>query len=378
MLSPHRRYFALLGFILLATPLVAGIAMPDNADWILKEARQAAPAPAAPRSLEAMLALPLKVDAYLKDHFGLRQKMIRLHKDLAKPLFFEVNSVAIAGDSGRIYAIADEMVLQSAGRVLRGQRVADAGDLIVTMRDALGKRGISFLVALPPNSSTIYPDDLPKWARNPGMKTEYDLLLETVEARGVKAVDLRPALSFARLDGPTYLINDLHWNVRGALAGFNAIVEADGHADWRIDPSSAIGSLAERKGGDIARLLGIADSVSERTETLALPSAGATMNLSDVPVGAAKDMFNHMILSNRPGPTVLVIGDSFTTGYFPLFLSQHIGRAIWLHHEYCGFDWSWIEKLKPDEVWWAPVERFLVCAPGQYPHGLSSAAALAD
>ena len=378
MLIPQRRYFALLSFILLATPLVAGIAAPDDADWILKEARQVAPAPAAPRSLEAMVALPAKVDAYLKDHFGLRQKMIRLHKDLAKPLFFEANNVAIAGDSGRIYAIADDMVLQSAGRVLRRQRVADAGDLIVTMRDALGKRGIGFLVALPPNSSTIYPDDLPKWARNPGKKTEYDLLLEAVEARGVKAIDLRPALSFARLDGPTYLMNDLHWNVRGALAGFNAIVEADGHADWRIDPSSAIGSMAERRGGDIARLLGIADSVSERTETLTLPSRGATMNLSDVPVGAAKDMFNHMIISSKPGPTVLVIGDSFTTGYFPQFLSQHIGRAIWVHHEYCGFDWTWIDKLKPDEVWWTPVERFLVCAPGQYPHGLRSDAALAD
>jgi hypothetical protein len=183
---------------------VSGIAMPDNADWILKEARQAAPAPAAPRSLEAMLALPPKVDAYLKDHFGLRQKMIRLHKDLAKPLFFETNNVAIAGDSGRIYAIADDMVLQSAGRLLRRQRVADASDLIVTMRDALGKRGIGFLVALPPNSSSIYPDDLPKWARNPGRKTEYDLLLEMVEARGVKAVDLRPAsVSLASMDPPT-------------------------------------------------------------------------------------------------------------------------------------------------------------------------------
>jgi hypothetical protein len=58
MLIPHRRYFALLSFILLATPLVAGVAMPDNADWILKEARQAAPALAAPPSLEGMLALP--------------------------------------------------------------------------------------------------------------------------------------------------------------------------------------------------------------------------------------------------------------------------------------------------------------------------------
>jgi alginate O-acetyltransferase complex protein AlgJ len=381
MLIRGRRYFAVLGFLLLATPLVAGVVVPDSADWILKEARQPAPAPDAPGSLEAMLGLPGQVDAYLKDHFGLRQKMIRLHKDLTKPLIFKENNVALTGDSGRIYAIADDMVLQSAGRVFREQRVSDAADLIVTMRDALRKRGIGFLVALPPNSSTIYPDDLPKWARNPGKKTEYDRLLEMVEARGVKTVDLRPALRAARLDGPVYLMNDLHWNVRGAVAGFNAIVDADGRPDWRVDPSSAIGPLAELKGGDIARLLGVEDSVSELTDTLVLPSPGTTVALSDGPegrVGAAKDMTDHMIVSGKPGPTILVIGDSFTTNYFPLFLSQHVGRAIWIHHQYCGFDWNSIEKLKPDEVWWTPVERFLVCAPGQYPRGLTRDAAFAD
>ena len=92
--------------------------------------------------------------------------MIRLHKDVTKPLIFKGKNVAINGDSGRFYAIADDMVLQSAGRVFRQQRVADAAELIVTMRDALRKRGIAFLVALPPNASTVYPDDLPYWARN--------------------------------------------------------------------------------------------------------------------------------------------------------------------------------------------------------------------
>ena len=63
----------------------------------------------------------------------------------------------------------------------------------------------------------------------------------------------------------------------------------------------------------------------------------------------------------------MVIGDSFTAGTFPLMLSQHAGRAIWVHHHQCGFDWKLIDRLKPDEVWWAPTERFLVCDPGTRP-----------
>jgi alginate O-acetyltransferase complex protein AlgJ len=373
MLLRHRHFFAVLVFMLLATPLVAGVVWPDGPELFLKEKRDPAPAPAAPRTLEAALVFPGAVDAYLKDHFGLRQKMIRLEKDLTS--FLRPNQIVVYGKSGRMFALAGDMVMQSAGRVKREDGVAATAKMLATMQSDLAARGIKFLVAMPPNSSTIYPDDLPEWARNPGTTTEYDLMLTELGALGVKAIDLRPALVAARGDGETYLVNDLHWNVRGAIAGFNAVVEGDGHPDWRIDPATAIGPLATRQGGDIATLLGVEDSVSEKTESLTLPTTGETVNLSNGPegrIGAARDMTDHMIVSGKPGPTILVIGDSFTTGYFPQFLAPRVRRAIWIHHQYCGFDWNWIDKLKPDEVWWTPVERFLVCAPGQSPKNLAA------
>jgi alginate O-acetyltransferase complex protein AlgJ len=374
MLRRYRRFFAAAAFLLLAAPLVVGLVKPDGAASILKEGRNPAPAPSAPDSPGAWLTLPREIDAYLKDRFGLREKMIRLHKDLTKPLWPGESGITVIGASGRMYALPDDMVAQSAGRTFRPRKVAEAVDMLATMNDALARRGIKFLVALPPNSSTIYQDDLPSWARNPGKETEYDLLFEELAARGVKTVDLRPALQKARVSGPAYLLNDLHWNVSGAVAGFNAIVEADGHADWTIDPASAIGPLAERKGGDIATLAGVADKAVEMAPSLVLKPVGRDEVLSHGVEGrieAARDMPDHAIVSGRSGPTIMVIGDSFTVTYFPLFLSQHVGRAVWLHHNYCGFDWAWIDKIKPDEVWWTPVERYLVCRPGQYPRGLS-------
>ena len=70
----------------------------------------------------------------------------------------------------------------------------------------------------------------------------------------------------------------------------------------------------------------------------------------------------HMITTGKSGPTILVIGNSFTASYFPAMLAQHVGRAIWVHYDYkgCGFDWKLIERFRPDEVWWAPVERALI------------------
>ena len=385
MLRRYRRYFALLAFGFLATPLVVGIIKPDSPNTILKEGRYLAPAPKAPATGGDWFTLPREVDAYLKDRFGLREKMIRLHKDLTKPLLFQDSNVAVIGASGRMYAVPDDMVAQSAGRAFRPQKVAEAVDMMAAMNEALARRGVKFLVAVPPNSSTIYQDDLPSWARNPGRKTEYDLLLQELAARDVKTVDLRPALKEVRASGAAYFLNDLHWNVNGAVAGYNAVVAADGHPDWKIDPASAIGPPIERKGGDIAKLAGVADNVVETTPALALNPVGRDEQLSHDVAGrieAARGMPDHGIATGRPGPTIMVIGDSFTVGYFPLFLSQHVGRAVWFHHNYCGFDWASIDRIRPDEVWWMPVERYLICRPGQklknFPQGDARGKAVID
>src|SRR5580704_15443747 len=207
MLSPHRRYFALLAFLLLAAPLIVGLVRPDSPELILKEGRLLTPAPEAPRSLAALRAFPGEVDAYLKDHFGLRQTMIRAHRDLSHPLLYG-NEQVLIGRDGRMFYLGRDMVRQSAGLVLRDRKVAGAADMLAEMRDALARRGIGFLVAVPPNSSTIYQDDLPLWAQKQGRKTEYDLLLADLAARGVKAVDLRPALEKARSDAEPYLLHD--------------------------------------------------------------------------------------------------------------------------------------------------------------------------
>jgi len=361
MLPRHRRFVAVLSFLLLATPLVWGMVRPDSPELIYKEGRRLAPMPIVPETVAGLLSLPGETDAYLKDHFGLRHSMIKLHRDLTHPIFLKVNTAALIGRDGRLFYQGNEMVRQSAGLVLRDQRVGEAVDMLASMRDALAQRGIGFLVTVPPNSSTIYQDDLPQWAQNHGKMTEYDLFLGELAARGVKTADLRPTLNAVKAQGRVYLMNDAHWTARGAVVGFNAVVEADAHPEWRIDPASAIGALEERKGGDIARVLGIQDVVTEMTESFVLPAQGDDATL---PEGVMRD---HVITSGKPGPTIMVIGDSFTASYFPTMLSLHIGHAIWVHHHQCGFDWKLIDKFHPDEVWWAPTERFLVCDPGVRP-----------
>jgi alginate O-acetyltransferase complex protein AlgJ len=358
MLSRGRRWYAIAAILLLATPLVVGMIEPDDPAMILKEGRNPWPAPRL-RSFTDWLWFPRCLDAYLTDHFGLRQAMIHLYRDVTDPITRP--PAVLIGRGGRMFYLGDEMVKQSAGHVRRDAKVAEVADLLANMRVVLSRRGIAFLVAVPPNSSTIDQDDLPRWARNPGRKTEYDLLLSDLAERGVKAVDLRPALKAARSQGAVYLRYDSHWTPRGAIAGYNAVIEGDGRPDWRIDPATVLGPPAIRKGGDVARIAGVQDEVTEMVEGMTLSTKGADETIS------ADVMPDHVVATGLPGKTIMVIGDSFTHSYFTVMLSQHAGRVIWIHHHHCGFDWRLIDKFHPDEVWWAPTERFLICNPHTRP-----------
>ena len=221
-------------FPALAAPLVAGLVYPDGAASILMEGRTPAPAPGAPVDSADWFRLPKQIDAYLQDHIGLRQPLLHAHRELSKPLFGSYK--VLMGRGGRMFYLGNEMVIQSAGLVMRDQAVAETTDLLARMNDELRARGIRFLVAPPPNASSVYTDDLPLRAQNAGRPTEYDLVMSNLAAKGVPAVDLRPVLKTARPGGSLFYMHDTHWSFRGALVAYNAIVEAELHPDWRLDP----------------------------------------------------------------------------------------------------------------------------------------------
>lgn len=357
MLLGWRRYFAIVAFLLLATPLIVGLVRPDGPAAVLKEGRSLAPAPRMPGSSAAWIALPKKVDDYLRDHFGLRQALITAHREVTKPMLGFGNDSVLVGRDGRMFYLGDSAVRQSAGLLVRDRGVADTLDFLAAMNDDLKRRGIRFLVASPPNAATVYQSDLPDWAQASGRRTEYDLFVEGLAEKGVKTVDLRPVMAAAKPEGPIYYRHDSHWTPRGALAAFNAIVEGDGHPDWRLDQTSVLTPLSVRKGGDLARMLGVQDSVTETVEGLKLP-VGEKQPLTAIP------WEDYVESSGRPGPTVMIIGDSFTTIEFAIMVLQHVGRVVWIDHQHCRFDPKVIDRFHPDEVWWMPNERFFICDPG--------------
>jgi alginate O-acetyltransferase complex protein AlgJ len=365
VLRRYHRYWVAIAFLFLAAPLSIGVFFPSRTERSPDELRPLAPWPNLPTwTSNGWRTVPRAFDAYLNDHFGLRDFLVHAQALLTHLWLQSDSQFVFIGHDGWLFYRPDEMIQQSAGLLDRKSRVDETANVIAHVSKILKERGIKLIFASPPNSSTIYSEFLPGWARHKEGQTEYDLILGELMSLGVQAVDLRPALKAARSIGETYDKYDTHWTARGAIAGFNTIA-ATFHSDWQIDPTNFLSTPILTSGGGLARLLGLKDDLSVPTQILVMDS-GNTEELSEDSVFPTFTS----TLNRARGPTIMIVGDSFTQKLFPPLVLPHAKRVVWTHHRFCAFDWKWIETFQPDEIWWMPTERLMLCDHGRSPLGM--------
>jgi alginate O-acetyltransferase complex protein AlgJ len=360
MFRRDQRYFFIVFCFVVFAPLITGLLAPQATLIVQREKRPLNELPNWPSSFEELATLSAKLDAYLADRYGLRYEMIRLYANLNRRLLRAGNEKVFIGSNDRMFLRLDQSVLQSAGIVRRDNMVADTVTMLVEMNDLLKEQGIRFVVASPPNSASIYPDELPRWLRNQGRFTEYDLLLGALRAQGLNVVDLRAPLRQARTTGNMYFLHDTHWTPRGSIIGFNSVAEAAGHPDWKLDADASLVKPISRLGGDLARMIGVEEDVTGTVQNFSL-AASPEIGFPSGHAAGPPDQPAFSEAGRQSGETLLVLGDSFTRSFFPPLLVGHVGRLVWMHHQWCGFDWALVDKFHPDEVWWMPTERYFIC-----------------
>lgn len=365
MFRRYRRGWIVCLMAILTAPILAGLLFPGTMRSP-DELRPPAPAPAMPRNWGEWLTFPARLDPFLRDHFGLRRDMIRLQALVAHKLLRSSNDSVFVGMDGQLFYRSERMIEQSAGLLIRREQVEETAAVVGHVQALLAARGIPFLFASPPNGSTVYEDLLPDWARRGERRTEYDLLLAALQVRGVRTLDLRPVLGAAREVRRIYYRYDTHWNAAGALAAFNAVASAMGRGSWQFDSSSSMGDEVSRSGSDLARMLGLGPDLAEPVRYLAVP-------MPDRETLAGTPPFPPPIATSPgagEGPRILIIGDSFTNLEILMLSAARARHVVWLHHEACNFEWKWIDHFRPDEVWWLPTERAMLCWPGRRPRGM--------
>jgi hypothetical protein len=327
-----------------------------------REFRRPAPWPDAPRGLDELREWPARFEAWYRDHFALRAPLIRAH-NLAKMELFAVSptSEIVLGPDHWMFTTRDRAV-----DVFRGADPFTEEELelwvevLEDRRAWCAERGIEYVFAIAPNKETVYPERFPARFDVVG-PTRREQLVEFVRARSdFPLLDLTGALRRAREDfapRPVYFPLGTHWNDRGALYAYLALLErvaelvpgvrARARDDFRLVPT-------DFQDDSWAGRLYVEDRLVQENVELDFER--------EIPREfweRKREERAFVIDTELPGrslPRAVVFHDSMGEKLRPL-LAEHFSRAAfrWVS----DFDTALIEQERPDVVIQLFVERAL-------------------
>ncbi|WP_310542411.1 alginate O-acetyltransferase AlgX-related protein [Phenylobacterium sp.] len=363
LMTRPRRPLILAVVAVLVAPVIAMPFIPFKT-VSLEENRRLAPAPTLPTTPVKWRKLPRAIDAWLADHFGFRDPLMRMAAELQRGLGGEgAAATAVTGRQGQMFLV--DGLLRATGQEVDPARAADYAAFVCEAKARLP--GVNVVASLAPSPAEIMPDLAPDWAGPAKSPTEYDLVLKGLARCGVTSVDLRPSLRAARAEGQVYRQLDSHWSLRGSLTAYGQIVQAMGQPGWRIDPKALSWGVVALNNGDLPRLAGQPQGVEqvEIHDAAALPLGVAR---APIPGLASRAEPPFLIDTGKPGPTVLIIGDSFSADPLPPYFAPFVGKVAWVHEDRCAFDWRVMAKVKPDYVLFLPAAREAVCGGARPAH----------
>lgn len=208
----------------LAGPGLATLAGVDRAGR--PDATDPGTAPTAVVTLEDRLA---SLTAAFDGHFAFRQAFVHWQAALRArvPGVSPLPSV-IRGRDGWWYYGEDGAIEDLTNAApFPDHELVEWRDTLQHTRDWLAARGIAYVFVLVPDKHTVYPEHLPPSIhRRPGPSRADELAGYLRAHSTVPVVDLRRPLVAAKTGERLYHRTDSHWNDRGALVGYQQIMDA--------------------------------------------------------------------------------------------------------------------------------------------------------
>jgi hypothetical protein len=242
---PTRRTNALvlaLWCALLLTPLLMHLFRPPHEAPL--ENRTLAPAPGWPRTLDEGSSWPARMQAWMRDHFGLRGELLEASHRWRHQVFGDFLSAdLVPGRAGEVFYNVFGDTPGSALRVMCGaerielpvvgQRVAE---LLAATR---AERPRSYLM-MAPDKSRLRPRLLPRWLQEecaggqPPAESLMDRLAQQSETAGRL---FYPIDAMRQVDGvdPVYRPWNLHWDFHGAAVAADWLAQGQWGLSRRYD-----------------------------------------------------------------------------------------------------------------------------------------------
>jgi alginate O-acetyltransferase complex protein AlgJ len=353
------------GFLLLiGLPLVGMIFGFDRA-FVLEENRVLVNRPELKPTLGAIGAFPAKFEAYFNDQFGFRKRLIYwLAIVKVSGLGVTSTSGVMLGRDGWLY-LASDVAISSfrATRPFTPEELEGYRQIVEARRDWLAERGIPYVMIVAPNKDTIYPEFVPPTLNKVHQRSRLDQLVEHMRSRStVEFIDVRNDLWQAKQFEPVYDATDSHWNAIGGYIAYSRIMDAV-HASLpqaRAIPRSELRLTVEKgPGGDLARMLGIADRLPELRRKLG-PSDHWHFHHTDLALPISKgdhpELTTATELADAKLPRAVLFRDSFAAQLIP-FLAEDFQRILCIWNT--DFERAMVEFEHPVVVIQEVVERSL-------------------
>ena len=365
------RVVAALFALALAAPLAA-LAFTWSRTTTLFEKRPMAPWPA----FALTTAFPPAFESAFADRFGGRDALIRGHH-AALLRWFGVSALTtvLPGSGGWYYWLGEDGL--ALDRHYRGVAEFPAAYVDATAAELqrrrawLAAQGIGYVVVIVPEKYTIYPEHLPAWVARSPQPSPYDRVVAAVANSGVTLIDLRPALRAAKVGERVYYQTDSHWNYRGAMVGYDAIMREvqrvlpPGRMPPVVPPQvPAYVAGIDYYSGDLIQMLGLPGHIREDD----IAPLGKILGDSTTRCGrrdaAASLPGIEVYTCDRPGlPRAVVYRDSMAIPLIPM-LAENFSRVVFVSG--IPFDPGLIGRERPDVVIEEMVERGLH-GPGAQP-----------
>lgn len=259
--------------------------------------------------------------AYVSDHFGFRQELVRADSKLKANLFHvSAEEDVIIGKDGWLYytPTVNDYIGRATVSNLGLQNIMRNLEL---MQEYTESKGSQFFVTVVPNKNTVYPEYMPDYYKNYGTPNNLENLQALLFDSDLNYISLKDSLiqETENSEIPIYHKQDTHWNNTGALLGYRAIMNQTGltydtyeDADYLIEQSWQ---------GDLQNMLfpdsGVLDDNSTYHINFDYMYQGHYRNADDITINT---------LNSDGTGSLLMFRDSFGAAIIPYF-SQNFQMA---------------------------------------------------
>lgn len=301
-----------------------------------------------------------ELGAYYEEHFGLRNEFIYWQSEL-KVAVFNSSSNPKDVQIGRANWLFPTSKLDYSYGSYTHRDLWSTQELITVRKihlerkNLLKNRNCTYLLAVWPNKTTIYPEFIPKhlhWMKKDTL-SKVDQLIQFFKESNIDIPIIYPKNYLLKhKKEKLYFKNDTHWNQLGAFYGYVYFMNQTSSLFGEKPKNRKAYKISYKsiKSGDLLKIMGMCSS-NLFPEKIPQLKCRKYVKIYATPNDISYKHINPSATSNKK---VLFFRDSYTRNLLPYF-TQHFKESYYYWQDY---DQKIVDSLRPDVVVVSKVERY--------------------